>query len=78
MEPTRAQKQMLGSFELKTGAEFDKELMEHVRKDHEKGLRTFAHAAATSKDPDVQAFALAGVTMMKEHFKMAGGKVEVE
>lgn len=52
--------------------------MEHVRKDHEKGLRTFAHAAATSKDPDVQAFALASVAMLKEHFKMAGGKVEVE
>jgi putative membrane protein len=78
MEPTRAQKQMLGQFELKTGAEFDKELMEHVRKDHEKALRTFADAAADSKDADIKAFAVANVAPMREHYKMAGGKVVAE
>jgi putative membrane protein len=77
-EPTRAQKQMLAEFEAKSGAEFDKELMEHVRKDHEKGIRTFADAAADSKDPEIKAFAVANVAPMREHYKMAGGKVVAE
>jgi putative membrane protein len=76
LEPTAMQKRMLASFEGKTGAEFDKELMEHVRKDHEKGLRTFADAAADTKDPDIKAFALAQVDVMAQHHEMAGGKVE--
>jgi putative membrane protein len=74
-EPTAAQKKMLAEFEGKTGTAFDSELMEHVRKDHEKGLRTFADAAADAKDPDVKAFALKNVAVLKEHFKMAGGAV---
>jgi predicted outer membrane protein len=74
MEPTSAQKKMLADFHAKSGAEFDKELMEHVRKDHEKGLRTFADAAADSKDADIKAFAMAGVQVMTEHYKKAGGK----
>ena len=75
IEPTSTQKQMLASFELKTGAEFDKELMEHVRKDHEKGIKTFADAAADSKDPAIKAFALKNVSALKEHYKMSGGAV---
>jgi predicted outer membrane protein len=69
---------MLAEFEAKSGAEFDKELMEHVRKDHEKGLRTFADAAADSKDAEIKAFALAAIGPMKEHYKAAGGKVVAE
>jgi putative membrane protein len=78
LEPTATQKQMLAAFETKTGAEFDKELMEHVRKDHDKGLRLFADAAADTKDADIKAFALQNVSIMKEHYKMAGGTVSVE
>jgi putative membrane protein len=78
MEPTAAQKRMLASFEGKSGAEFDKELMEHVRKDHERGLRTFADAAADSKDPDVKAFAVSAIAAMREHYKAAGGTVVAE
>ena len=73
LEPTSVQKKMLADFQAKSGAEFDKELMEHVRKDHEKGLRTFADAAADSKDPDIQAFAMKNVAVMKEHHQLAGG-----
>ena len=73
LEPTSVQKKMLAEFEAKSGTEFDRELMEHVRKDHEKGIRTFADAAADSKDADIKAFALKNVAVMKEHHQMAGG-----
>ena len=76
VEPTAVQKKMLADFEAKSGAEFDKELMEHVRKDHEKGIHTFADAAADSKDADIKAFAVKNVAVMKEHHKMAGGTAE--
>ena len=73
LEPTSLQKKMLADFKAKVGAEFDKELMEHVRKDHEKGLRTFADAAADSKDADIKAFAMKNVAVMKEHHNLATG-----
>ena len=76
MEPTAAQKKMLAAFETKSGTEFDKELMEHVRKDHEKGIHTFADAAADSKDADIKAFAVKHIAAMKEHHTMAGGTAE--
>jgi putative membrane protein len=73
LEPTSAQKQMLGEFELKKGAEFDKELMEHIKDDHEKALRTFADAMADTKDPAIRAFAQKTIASMNEHYQMAGG-----
>lgn len=73
LEPTAVQKKMLADFKAKAGAEFDKELMEHVRKDHEKGLRTFADAAADSKDADIKAFAMKNVAVMKEHHQLSTG-----
>lgn len=73
LEPTSVGKKMLADFKAKVGAEFDKELMEHVRKDHEKGLRTFADAAADSKDADIKAFAMKNVAVMKEHHQLSTG-----
>jgi putative membrane protein len=73
VEPTVVQKKMLADFRAKSGMEFDKELMEHVRKDHDKGVHTFADAAADSKDADIKAFAVKNVAVMREHHKMAGG-----
>ena len=76
LESTPAQKKMLANFKDKSGAEFDKELIEHVRKDHDKGLHTFTDAAKDSKDPDIKAFALKNVAVMQEHHMMAGGTGE--
>ena len=73
LEPTAVQKKMLADFRAKSGAEFDKELMEHVRKDHEKAIHTFADAAADSKDADIKAFAVKNVGVMKQHHTLAGG-----
>lgn len=72
-QPNVAQKRMIAAFEGKTGAKFDKEFREHARKDHEKAIRAFADAAADAKDPDVKAYALKHLTMLKEHLLMAGG-----
>ena len=73
LEPTAVQKKMLADFRAKSGAEFDKELMEHVRKDHEKGIHTFADAAADSKDADIKAFA-AKEHRSDERTSHAGGR----
>jgi len=78
MEPTANQKQMLASFHAKSGAEFDKELMEHIMKDHEKGIRMLTHAAETADDPEIRAFAAKQIPIMQEHHAMAGGKAETE
>ena len=73
LEPTGAQKKMLANFKDKSGAEFDKELMEHVRKDHEKGLHAFTDAAEDSKDPDIKAFAMKNIAVMQQHHLLSGG-----
>ena len=73
LEPTAVQKKMLADFKAKSGAEFDKELMEHSRKDHEKAIHTFADAAADSKDADIKAFAAKNIAVLKEHHTMSGG-----
>jgi putative membrane protein len=73
LEPTAVQKKMLANFKDKSGAEFDKELMEHVRKDHEKGLHAFTDAAEDSKDPDIKAFAMKNIAVMQQHHLMSGG-----
>ena len=76
LEPTAVQKKMLADFQARTGAEFDKELMEHSRKDHAKALHTFADAAADTKDADIKAFAMKNIAVMKEHHAMSGGTAE--
>jgi putative membrane protein len=76
LEPTSVQKKMLADFKAQPTGEFDKELMEHVRKDHEKGIHAFTDAAQDSKDPDVKAFALKNVAVMQQHHVMSGGTAE--
>jgi putative membrane protein len=71
MDETLAQKQMISSFEKKSGAEFDKEFKEHVAKDHEKAIKTFSDAAKDTKDPDVKAFAEKNLESLKEHHSAA-------
>ena len=68
MIPTVPQRQMISAFEGKSGAEFDKEFLEHVAKDHEKAIKVFADGAADAKDADVKAFALKHLGVLKEHF----------
>ncbi|MDQ6860704.1 MAG: DUF4142 domain-containing protein [Verrucomicrobiota bacterium] len=73
MDETAAQKKMLASFEGKTGAEFDKEFREHAVKDHQKAIKTFTHAAETSPDADIKAFAAKNLPILQEHLAMASG-----
>src|SRR3954451_5200068 len=73
MDETSTQKKMLSSFEGKTGAEFDKEFREHAVKDHEKTIKLFKHAAETSPDADIKAFAVKNLPILQEHLAMASG-----
>lgn len=74
IEPAATEKAMLSAFKEKTGAEFDREFREHMAKDHAKAMHTFEDAAKDSKDPDVKAFAIKSLPVLKAHYDAVGGK----
>lgn len=52
------------------GADFDREYMKHMVRDHEKDIKAFK-SAAKSSDPDVQAFATKTLPTLEEHLNLA-------
>ena len=57
--------------ERKSGAEFDKEYMEHMVKDHEKDLKDLQNLAAKAKDPQFKAAVEKASAKVKEHYELA-------
>jgi putative membrane protein len=55
----------------KIGANFDKEYMADMIKDHQKDLAEFQGAAKDATDPDVKKFAEKGSKMVQKHLKLA-------
>jgi putative membrane protein len=55
----------------KAGADFDREYMEMMVKDHKKDVTEFEKQAKSSKDPDVRSFATRTLPALKEHLKLA-------
>ncbi|MEY2480584.1 MAG: putative rane protein [Verrucomicrobiota bacterium] len=55
----------------KMGANFDKEYMAEMIKDHQKDLAEFQGAAKDATDPDVKKFAEKGSKMVQKHLKLA-------
>jgi putative membrane protein len=55
----------------KTGAEFDKEYMQAMVKDHEKDLSEFQKEASSGKSQAVKDAASQGAPIIQEHLKMA-------
>lgn len=53
------------------GANFDKDYMTDMVKDHEKDLSEFQHEASGGSDPDVRAFAAKGAKMIQTHLDLA-------
>lgn len=53
------------------GAEFDREFMECVIKDHKNAIAMFEHQANEGKDADTKNFAKETLPTLKEHLKMA-------
>lgn len=54
-----------------TGAEFDKEFIEHAVKDHEKDVDEFQKQADKSDDPDIKAFAAKTLPALQKHLDQA-------
>ena len=55
----------------KFGANFDKEYMADMVKDHQKDLAEFQDEAKNGSDPDVKAFAAKGASMVSKHLALA-------
>jgi putative membrane protein len=57
--------------EHKSGAEFDKDYMEHMVKDHEKDVKDTQNIAAKAKDPEFKAAVQKANAKIKEHLALA-------
>jgi putative membrane protein len=55
----------------KSGAEFDREFVEHMIDEHEKDVKMFEKAAKDAKDSDVRSFAAKHVDHLREHLRQA-------
>lgn len=54
-----------------TGADFDREYMKHMVKDHQKDVKEFRKEADKAKDADVKGFASNTLPTLQEHLKLA-------
>ena len=57
--------------ERKSGAEFDKDYMEHMVKDHEKDVKDTENIAAKAKDPQFKSAVQQANAKIKEHLQLA-------
>ena len=57
--------------ERKSGAEFDKDYMEHMVKDHEKDVQDTQNIAAKAKDPQFKSAVQQANGKIREHLQMA-------
>ena len=71
-------KEMVDSLSKLSGAEFDRQYMSEMVKDHAKDVEAFDTEAKSGADADVKAWAAKTVPTLREHLKMAhtvAGKV---
>lgn len=54
-----------------SGANFDREYMNHMVKDHEKDVSLYQREAQEGQDPDVKAFAAQTLPILQEHYQQA-------
>jgi putative membrane protein len=57
--------------ERKSGAEFDKQYMEHMVKDHEKDMKDAQDIAAKAKDPEFKAAVNNAIPTIRSHYELA-------
>jgi putative membrane protein len=57
--------------ERKSGADFDREFMEHMVKDHQKALLEANATAAKAKDPDFKSAVQQAANKIQEHLELA-------
>jgi putative membrane protein len=70
-EVTSDQKSMIEKLAKLSGAEFDKEYMSDMVKDHEADVKDFQTQGNEGTDPDVKAFAAKTLPILQKHLQMA-------
>ncbi|MDX6406531.1 MAG: putative rane protein [Blastocatellia bacterium] len=65
------QKSMIDKLSKLSGAEFDKEYISDMVKDHETDVKDFQNQASEGSDPDVKAFAGKTLPTLQSHLQMA-------
>jgi putative membrane protein len=70
-EVSSSQKSMMEKLSKLSGAEFDKEYMSEMVKDHEADAKEFQTQANEGTDPDIKAFAVKTLPIIQEHLQMA-------
>jgi putative membrane protein len=56
-----------------TGADFDREYLKQLDKEHMKDVSTFKREAKSAKDPDVRTFAQKTLPVLEEHMRIIRG-----
>jgi putative membrane protein len=54
-----------------SGADFDREYMNHMVSDHKKDIKEFEKAAKSAKDPDIKNFASSTLPTLQSHLQLA-------
>lgn len=72
-EPNEKQKETAEKLSKLSGAEFDKEYVAEMVKDHEKDVAMFEEEAKNAADADVKAFADKTLPTLKTHLEMIKG-----
>jgi len=69
--PGEDHQEHITSLKAKKGADFDKDYMDMMVKDHDEDVSKFEKMANDAKDPDIKAFAAKTLPVLKEHQQMA-------
>ena len=70
-EMSSSQKSTIEKLSKLSGAEFDKEYMSNMVKDHEADVKEFQTQANKGNDPEVKAFAAKTLPTLQKHLQMA-------
>lgn len=70
-KPKHAESRERGKLAKLSGAQFDREYMDHMVKDHRKDVKEFEKVAQHAKDPEVKSFAQQTLPILQEHLQMA-------
>jgi putative membrane protein len=70
-ETDKSHQKKMEKLQKLSGAQFDKQYMDDMVKDHKKDVKEFQKQAKSAKDPDVKAFASQTAPVLQEHLQMA-------
>jgi putative membrane protein len=70
-ETDKSHQKKMEKLQKLSGAQFDKQYMDDMVKDHKKDVKEFQKQAKSAKDPDVKNFAAQTAPTLQEHLQMA-------